>query len=83
VKLCAETVIGRFKAYFEKQKSWRSLSMVLEEFNTEDRNVGHCIKRAIESGDSEGERLGKLLLELSRSERRKISRLVEEECLLN
>jgi hypothetical protein len=71
-------LVGRFYAYHVKHRGWRNLSLVLEDFKTDDNSVAHCIRIAIDRGDPEGEKLGKLLFGMSRKERRRISWLVEE-----
>lgn len=76
-------ILERFLTYYKTGRSWKSLSLVLEEFNTEDKTVQHCLKLAVTRGDSEGEKLAGVLLMLPRALRRKISYSVEESLMLN
>lgn len=66
-------VIERFKAYWLDNPAWGSLHIVLDDFNVHDHHVEHCIQYAIEKGDEEGEELGKILLQMSKSQRLKIA----------
>lgn len=67
-------VIDRFKEYHLLNPVWGSLHIVLEDFNVEDSHVQHCIEWAEKEGDTEGVALGKILLQLSKSQRYKIAR---------
>ncbi len=71
-------VIERFAAYYEKHEAWGSLHIVLEDNNVQDSSVEHCIEWAKEKGDTEGEELGRILLLMSKSQRGRLHRKVEE-----
>lgn len=66
-------VIERFAAYHLENPVWGSLHIVLEDFNIDDSHVQFCVDYAIKSGDKEGEELGKILLQMSKSQRLKIA----------
>lgn len=65
-------LLARFKAYFTKNSSWGCLHIVLDDFNVDDNSVLYCVKVARESGDVEGEALAGLLLEMSKTQRKKL-----------
>lgn len=50
-----------------------SLHIVLEDCNVSDDDVESCIKWAINEGDEEGERLARILLRMSKTQRRKLA----------
>jgi hypothetical protein len=52
-----------------------SLHAVLDDGNTQDGHVQHCIEYARERGDEEGARLAELLLRMSRTQRGKLASL--------
>lgn len=58
-----------FKAYLEKNPAGGSLHIVLDDGNVEDSHVEFCIEYARQNGDIEGNRLGKILLGKSKSQR--------------
>ncbi|MNB58588.1 hypothetical protein D3C87_598700 [compost metagenome] len=66
-------VIERFAAYHMDYPVWGSLHIVLEDFNVDNHHVEWCIEYAIKEGDKEGEELGKILLQMSKSQRLKIA----------
>lgn len=66
-------VIDRFKAYHLDHPVWHSLHCVLEDFNVDDHHVIEAIKYANKEGDREGEELGNILLQMSKSQRLKIA----------
>jgi hypothetical protein len=67
-------VLADFKAYFQTpgNGAWGSLHIVLDDGNFRDGDVQFCIDRAIEKGDTEGERLARILLKMSATQRRKM-----------
>jgi hypothetical protein len=69
-------VVPDFRAYYAKNPSWGSLHIVLDDGNVEDGSVRFCIEYAQQSGDAEGERLGKILLTMSQTQRRKLPQCV-------
>jgi hypothetical protein len=74
--LTVSDVIEDFKRYVRQTEfnSGGSLHLVLDDFNIEDSNVQYCINSAIEYGDEEGTRLGRILLSMSRTQRLKIAK---------
>ena len=50
-----------------------NLHIVLEEWNIETKHVEHCKQQAIESGDAAGVELADLLLQMSKTQRRKVA----------
>lgn len=52
-----------------------SLHIVLEDGNIKDRDIEFCIKQASTSGDFKGYEIGKMLLDMSATQRRKICRM--------
>lgn len=62
-----------FIKYHEKFGAWGSLHIVLEDSNLETRSVEYCKKHAIEKNDLEGIKLAEYLLNMSKSQRGKIS----------
>ena len=70
-------VLPLVRAYLAKEGNicGGSLHIVLEDGNVADCDVTFCIEWAREHGDPEGEKLGQLLLTMSRTQRLKIRRL--------
>lgn len=66
--------IPRFQAYLDANPTWGSLHVVLDDGNTEDSHVAWCQEYAAEEGDQEGYELAGLLLQMSETQRIKISR---------
>jgi hypothetical protein len=66
-------VAGRFREYHAKHAAWGSLHIVLDDLNVNDANVWFCIENAREKEDIEGEELGFLLLNMSKTQRKKIA----------
>lgn len=65
-------LLARFRAYNAKHAAWGSLHIVLDDQNVRDSDVEFCVKFAQERGDAEGEELGKILLQMSKTQRLKI-----------
>lgn len=74
-KIVVPEIIDRFKIYHLDNPAWGSLHIVLDDDNVKDSCVQYCIDYAVNSGDAEGAELGKLLLQMSKSQRLKIGRL--------
>lgn len=72
-KLTIPDVIARFRAYHEQYPVWGTLHIVLGDLNLDDENVEHAIRWAIEEKDTEGEALARILLKMSRAQRRKLA----------
>lgn len=66
----------RFREYWLDNPVWGSLHIVLDDFNIHDHHVEHCIETAIERGDIEGEALARILLQMSKSQRLKLSAII-------
>lgn len=71
-KLTIPEVSARFAAYHEKHLAWGSLHVVLDDQNIEDHSVRFCIEAAEKDGDEEGAALGRILLQMSKTQRLKI-----------
>ena len=50
-----------------------NLHIVLEDGNVSDGDVVFCINNAIERGDKDGEELARMLLKMSKTQRKKLS----------
>jgi hypothetical protein len=70
-------VIDEFHLYYKKHPVWGSLHIVLDDGNVDDRSVEFCIDYAHEHDDQEGERLGRVLLKMSKTQRRKLPYEIE------
>lgn len=68
-------VVDMVRAYYQKPGNLAGgcLHLVTEEPNYDDDSVRSCIEWAQQTGDKEGERLARILLECSRSQRRRIA----------
>lgn len=75
MKLTIPDVLEAFRAYKEKAPEWGSLHVVLGDGNYRDTFIQFSIRWANERGDFEGGRLGKILLGISCTQRRKIAAL--------
>lgn len=69
-------VIDYFRAYNKVHPAWGSLHIVLSDGNVEDSNVQFCLKYAEENKDEHGMELAKLLLNMSRTQRLKLGRMI-------
>lgn len=54
-----------------------SLHLVIHDGNTRDSDVRFCIDWAIAQNDPEGERLGRILLQMSGTQRGKLANLID------
>jgi hypothetical protein len=68
-------VLADFQAYHAANPTWGSLHVILDDGNYSDSSVRYCVHSAAESGDVEGERLARILLSMSTTQRRKLARL--------
>lgn len=66
-------VRGRFQAYLDANDRWGSLHGVLGQGEFTGAYVEGCIKFAEGAGDQEGAALGRILLAMSKTQRRKIA----------
>lgn len=73
-------VIERFEAYHEKpgNESWGALHLVLADGNTEDVFVTGALELAESTGDIEGAELALVLLQMSRTQRRKLPQVISQ-----
>lgn len=66
-------VIDRFCDYHEVNLYWGSLHFVLDDANLDDSDVEFCIEWAQKNGDVEGEALARILLNMSKTQRKKLA----------
>lgn len=69
------SVLGRFRAYHEKHLVWGALHIVLDDGNIGDDSVQFCLDFAVESGDTDGAALARILLSMSKTQRKKLGRM--------
>lgn len=67
-------VLPLVRGYYSKNPVGGNLHVVLDDGNVDDSHVRFCIDQASAAGDTEGLRLGMLLLRMSRTQRKKLSR---------
>lgn len=67
-----DAVVGRFAEYLRRNLAWGCLHIVLDDGNIEDDSVLFCKRFAIEQGDKEGAELADLLLQMSKTQRKKL-----------
>lgn len=77
-KIKIPDVIERFVSYYTKNPVWGSLHIVLDDGNVEDQFLHFCIAHAEEKNDQEGAELGKILLQMSKTQRSKLPYSVDE-----
>lgn len=68
------SVRERFQRYHERFPSWGSLHIVLDDGNVADNHVQWSIDHAVDYQDEEGAALGRILLTMSKTQRRKLGR---------
>ena len=68
-------VLPRFREYHTKHFAWGALHIVLDDGNVDDSSVQHCIEWAVQSSDAEGEALARILLSMSKTQRKKLGRM--------
>ena len=73
-------VVAAFADYQQRPENgaWGSLHIVLEDGNCKNEFVHSCAQYAKENGDVPGERLANILLQMSPSQRGRLSRKVDE-----
>ena len=73
-------VVAAFADYQQRPENgaWGSLHIVLEDGNCKDSSARFCAQYAKEKGDVPGERLANILLQMSPSQRGRLSRKVDE-----
>jgi hypothetical protein len=67
-------VLPFVRAYYNDHGAGGSLHIVLDDGNLEDGSVQFCIDSAEERGDAAGAALGRLLLQMTRTQRAKVYR---------
>ena len=72
-KISIPEVVDAFREYKKKNDVWGSLHIVLSDGNVRDSDVEFCVAWSMAKGDVEGERLAKILLGMSKTQRYKIS----------
>ncbi len=65
-------VLDRFLAYRVAHSDWRSLRVFLGDGEFSEDAVVACSVRAIEAGDTEGYDLSQILLQMSKTQRKKL-----------
>lgn len=71
-------VVPLFLPYYTKHDAWGSLHIVLDDGNVDDSHVRFCMESAKENGDFEGYTLASILLGMSKTQRLKLPRMVDE-----
>jgi len=69
-------VLPLARRYCSRRDGGGSLHIVLEDDNVDDASVRWCIDYAEERGDPEGRELARLLLLMSKTQRRKLARML-------
>lgn len=70
-------VIDQFLAYSERNPEWGSLHVVMADGNYHDDFVRTSIEDARRKGDTEVEDLARILLSMSKTQRRKIAAICD------
>ena len=72
--MTAKEVLQLAKEYYAKDGNGvgGNLHIVLDDGNIKDHHVEFCIKRALDDGDTDGVTLGKEILKLSATQRKKL-----------
>lgn len=76
VRTTIPEVVERFAAYRDDNAVWGSLHVVLDDGNVENLWVEGCIEDAVRRNDREGEALARILLSMSRTQRKKLPHAV-------
>jgi hypothetical protein len=71
-------LLQKFFDYYEENPAWGSLHIVLADGNVSNVDVEFCIDYAKKNNDPEGEELGKLLLNMSKTQRLKLPHRIME-----
>ncbi len=74
-KITIPEVRERFQAYHAIHPVWGSLHVVLDDENLSDDIIEACIESAQAEQDTEGATLGRILLQMSWTQRKKLSNL--------
>lgn len=65
-------VVDRFRQYYDKNPTWGSLHIVLDDGNVHDDHVQFCVDYARIENDNEGLELALILLQMSKTQRIKL-----------
>lgn len=68
-------VLPLVNAYYKTHPVGGSLHIVLDDCNVDDGHVEFCLNWAIEEDDAEGEALARILLRMSKTQRKKLYQL--------
>ena len=71
-------VRDRFAAYHRRHPEWGPLHVAMADGNVSGDDVVFCLHEAEQLGDTEGAELARILLAMSRMQRRKLSRMAHE-----
>jgi hypothetical protein len=69
-------VLDRFLAYHRQYPDWGALHIILEDGNVQDIHIAACLGTATDQGDTEGAALAAILLQMSKTQRLKLPRVV-------
>ncbi len=72
MKPTLDAQVARFAEYLRRYQAWGSLHIVLADGNVGDDSVLFCKEFALEQGDTEGVELADVLLQMSKTQRRKL-----------
>ncbi len=70
-------LVELFARYYEQNRAWGVLHVVLDDGNYEDGSVEHCIQWAWDGGDAMGYVLAVILRQMTRSQRCRLGRRAE------
>jgi hypothetical protein len=68
-------VLPLVNAYYRTHPVGGSLHIVLDDCNVGDSSVEFCLNHAIEDDDAEGEALARILLRMSKTQRKRLYQL--------
>lgn len=67
--------LARFRAYHASHPTWGALHIVLDDGNMSNADVQFCIEYAVQQGDAECAALARVLLSMSKTQRKKLGRM--------
>lgn len=76
-KITIPEVIHLFQEYYDKNRAWGNLHIVLDDYNVDNDSVEFCIKQSIENNDEDGEFLARIMLKMTKTQRLKISKKIK------
>jgi hypothetical protein len=74
-------VIDKFRNYYRAHPAWGSLHSVLDDGNLSNQSVLFCATWARENGDDEGADLAYILLDMTKTQRGKLRKLIHGEAI--